>query len=97
IPTGSQYHIEIPKAIHNVKILVLLLTQDAINSVFVPKEVGASLGARKKVMPFQIGEIKLENGFDFLLEGEQITIADHNGKIDLDFILQEVMKKLFRT
>lgn len=94
IPAGSQYYLEIPKAINSIKVLLLLLTQDAINSHFVPKEVSASLGAGKLIIPLQVGTVRLENGFDFLLEGEQIKFIGEVGCIDTDCILQEVNRKL---
>ena len=96
IPAGSQYYLEIPKAISSIKILLLLLTQDAVNSRFVPKEVSASLGAGKQIIPFQIGEVILENGFDFLLEGEQIKSIGNVGNINIEFILEEVNRKLIK-
>lgn len=94
IPAGSQYYLEISKAINSIKLLLLVLTQDAVNSRFVPKEIGASIGAGKMIAPFQVGEVRLENGFDFLLEGEQIKPVGEIGQIDLDGILQEVKRKL---
>lgn len=94
IPAGSQYYLEIPKAISSIKILLLLLTQDAVSSRFVPKEVSASLGAGKQIIPFQVGEVILENGFDFLLEGEQIKSIGNVGNINIEFILEEVNRKL---
>ena len=94
IPAGSQYYLEIPKAINSIKILLLLLTQDAVNSRFVPKEVSASLGAGKLIIPLQVGPVKLENGFDFLLEGEQIRPIGDMEYIDTDFVIKEVNRKL---
>ena len=97
IPAGSQYYLEIPKAISSIKILLLLLTQDAVNSRFVPKEVSASLGAGKQIIPFQVGEVILENGFDFLLEGEQIKSIGNVENINTEYILEEVNRKLINN
>ena len=94
IPGGSQYYLEIPKAINSIKVLLLLLTKDAINSKYVPKEVSASIGAGKIILPFQFGPVKLEKGFEFLLEDIQIKSIGSTGCIDFDYILEEVNRTL---
>lgn len=94
IPIGSQYYLEISKAIHDIKILVLVLTDDAVKSVYVPKEVSASMGARKRVMPFQLGEVELKNGFDFLLTDVQITHEESEGHLNLDTLTRLVRTEL---
>ena len=41
---------EIPRALSNADIIVLVLTPDAERSEWVPKEIGTAMGMRKKVI-----------------------------------------------
>ena len=96
IPDGSEYYIEIPKAINNSKIILLLLTNDSINSQYVPKEISASIGAKKYIMPFQLGDVILKNGFDFLLINIQIERKEKDGHVDLDYLVANVRDRIDR-
>ena len=96
IPDGSEYYIEIPKAINNSKIILLLLTNDSIKSSYVPKEISASIGAKKFIMPFQLGDVVLNNGFDFLLIDIQIERKEKDGHVDLDYLVANVRDRIDR-
>lgn len=72
IPTGSSYLHEIPLALENTDVLVLILTPDAENSVWVAREVSTAVGARKKVLPYRKKKFDLGCDFKYLLEGVQI-------------------------
>ena len=72
VPEGSDYTQEIPVALSNVKAVLLVLTEDAMNSVWVRKEVSAAIGAGAAILPVQVSEFCLNMQFRFLLEGEQI-------------------------
>ncbi len=72
IPEGSSYQEMIPNAISSAKIIVLILTPDAVNSRWVQKEIGSAIGARKIILPYQLMEFDLGTQFMFLLDGEQI-------------------------
>ena len=68
---GSNYAAEIPKAIKKCKVFVLLLTEKAQNSRWVPKELGQAIGEGKKVFPFMLENFTLREDFDFLLKNVQ--------------------------
>ena len=72
IPEGSSYQEMIPNAISTVKILVLVLTPEAVQSRWVQKEIGSAIGANKVILPYQMSEFDLGTQFMFLLDGEQI-------------------------
>lgn len=96
IPTGSAYDDEIPKAINNSDIVLLLLTNDSVKSFWVPKEIGSSIGAKKIVMPFQFGDIILNNKFSFLLADIQIKRKEKDGHVDLDYLVANVRDRIDR-
>lgn len=72
IPTGSDYSREIPVVLHEVRVLVLLLTPEAEFSNWVHKEVAIAIGNGRKVVPYQPEKYRVGEQFRFLLEGIQI-------------------------
>ena len=72
IPEGSSYLDEIPAALNNVNVVVLVLTPDAEASVWVTKEVSTALGARKEVIPFRRSFYQLGDKFAFMLTDVQV-------------------------
>ncbi len=72
IPSGSSYLKEIPLAITGVKVLLLLLTEDAELSPWVQKEVSSAIGARKTVIPVELYAFEKDPAFRFMLDGIQI-------------------------
>ena len=51
IPGGSNYAKEIPLAIENCRVFVLVMTRNCQNSIWIPKELDRALNCRKPVMP----------------------------------------------
>ena len=95
IPSGSQYWQEIPIALANTKVLVLLLTPDAENSKWVPKEVNTAIENRSIVIPFQPYDYPNSAAFRFVLSDIQIIRAwyyDEDAR--LDHLILEVLKAL---
>ena len=72
IPVGSSYQEMIPDAISSVKIVLLILTPEAVSSRWVQKEIGSAIGANKVILPYQMTDFELGRQFMFLLDGEQI-------------------------
>lgn len=73
IPNGSNYTKEIPKAIRECRIFVLILTDHAQKSIYVPMELDLAVKYEKKIMPFVLENIQLSDEFDFLL-----TLVQHS-------------------
>lgn len=71
IPGGSNYTKEIPIAIRNCKVFVLILSKNAQNSQWVLKELDSAVNCGKVILPFMLEECILNDEFNFLLTGAQ--------------------------
>jgi len=71
IPGGSNYTKEIPIAIRNCKVFVLILSQSAQNSHWVLKELDSAVNCGKVILPFMLEDCALNDEFNFLLTGAQ--------------------------
>lgn len=79
IPDGSEYADVINSAIQNAACLVLLLTEDAQNSIYVDKEIERALHHGKTIAPIQLDRAGLNDSFSFYLcnqQIEQVTAID---------------------
>ena len=91
IPPGSDYLEEIPIALGNVKAFLLVLTEDAMNSKWVKKEVATAVGSGIAVLPVKFSEFELNSKFCFLLDGEQIMLVKEKNAEDY---LPDILKTL---
>ncbi len=73
IPDGSKYAGVINKAIEDCACFVLLLSEDAQNSSWVPKEVNIAIGAKRPILPYQISPVTLNSDFKLYLSDCQIS------------------------
>ncbi|MBQ2676847.1 MAG: toll/interleukin-1 receptor domain-containing protein [Clostridia bacterium] len=71
IPGGSNYTREIPIAIRNCKVFVLILSKNAQSSQWVLKELDSAVNCGKVILPFMLEECILNDEFNFLLTGAQ--------------------------
>ena len=71
IPAGSSYAKEIPIAIRECKVFLLMITPKSQESQWVPKEVSVALSECKCVIPFVIEECILTDMFNFFLTDVQ--------------------------
>lgn len=71
IPGGSSYAAEIPVAIKACKVFVLILSEKAQESKWVPKELDMAIGANKTIMPFMLENCTLRDDFNFYLTNIQ--------------------------
>lgn len=71
IPGGSNYTKEIPVAIRNCKVFVLILSNNSQNSHWVLKELDAAVNNGKIILPFMLENFDLNDEFNFLLSGTQ--------------------------
>ena len=84
IPTGSSYLEQIPIAIRNSSVMVLILTPEAEASVWVIKEASTAVGSSKVLIPYQLKEYPLGDEFSFLLTDIQRLICNEDDpKINL--------------
>lgn len=71
IPGGSNYTKEIPRAIKECKVFLLILSQNAQGSVWVPAELEQAFKNEKIIIPFAVENCPLGDEFDFLLSRSQ--------------------------
>lgn len=71
IEPGEDYSTQIPPAIKACDALLLLLTANAQQSVWVPKELDIALGGKRRVIPYQLDDAPLEENFSFRLSNVQ--------------------------
>lgn len=71
IPGGSNYTKEIPIAIRNCKVFVLILSVNAQSSQWVLKELDSAVNCGKVILPFMLEDCVLNDEFNFLLTGAQ--------------------------
>lgn len=69
IPGGSNYAREIPRAIHNCQVFVLLLTDDAQSddSIWVPRELDMAVNKQKLILPIAPADFRVNDFFQFYL------------------------------
>ena len=75
IPGGSNYTKEIPHAIKNCKALLLVLSNNAQDSIWVSAEVETAFKNGKIIIPFLIENCPMKDDFDFLLSRSQRITA----------------------
>ena len=91
IPPGSKYAQVINRAVKECACLLLMLSQDAQNSVWVAKEVERAVNYRKPVIPVRIEDVILNDEFELYISTDQVVAVQ---KIVQD---SEDIKKLLRS
>lgn len=71
IPGGSNYAQVIPQAIRECTVFVLILSEKAQESLWVPRELDQAINAGKEIMPFVIENCALNDAFGFYLANVQ--------------------------
>lgn len=71
IPGGSNYAVEIPQAIRNCKVFVLILSEKSQHSKWVPRELDQAINESKIVLPFMLENCALKDDFNFYLTNVQ--------------------------
>ena len=79
IPPGSKYAAEINRAIKQCACFVLMLTNDAQESLWVGKEVERAINYRKTIIPVQLEKVILNDQFELYISTDQMLAVE---KID---------------
>lgn len=90
IPGGSNYAAEIPKAIRECKVFVLILTSKAQLSKWVPRELDQAVNEGKVIMPFMTENCILKDEFNFYLSNVQRYEAYKNKSRALRKMTEEI-------
>ncbi len=72
IPPGHEYGAVINQALENCGCLLLLLSGDAMGSIYVNKEVERAIAYRKTVIPVEIEKVVLTDSLKFFIGSTQI-------------------------
>ncbi len=71
IEGGQSYARQIPNAIRNAKVFVVLISRSAMDSVWVSKELDNAINEGKRIMPFVLEDVPLTDEFRFYLANIQ--------------------------
>lgn len=71
IPAGSNYTREIPVAIRNCTVFLLILSENSQKSPWVLRELDGAINQNKYVLPYLLDEAPMADEFQFLLTGCQ--------------------------
>lgn len=90
IPGGASYATEIPNAIKNCRVFVLILSEKSQCSIWVSKELDRALNEKKTIMPFMLENCILKNDFNFYLSNVQRYNAYENKAAAMEKMLREI-------
>lgn len=90
ITGGSSYAVEIPQAIRNCKVFVLILSEKSQTSKWVPREVDQAINENKIIMPFMLENCKLKDDFNFYLTNVQRYAAYESKVVAIEKMLREI-------
>ena len=90
IPGGSSYAVEIPQAIRQAKVFVLILSSKAQASQWVSREVDLAINEGKVVLPFMLENCALRDDFNFYLTNVQRYAAYENKLAAAEKIVNEI-------
>lgn len=93
IPAGSSYAKEIPCAIKECEVFLLVLSKASQTSIWVEKELDSAINNRKIIVPIKIDDEPLGDIFQFYLNNVQ-TISYKEDSVQKFFGFKERMKKL---
>ncbi|MBE5942851.1 MAG: TIR domain-containing protein [Lachnospiraceae bacterium] len=82
IPAGSSYAREIPKAIKECSVFLLILSKTSQQSIWVEKEIDSAISHRKTIIPFQIDDVALNDTFKFYLNNVQMIAYESDRNFD---------------
>ena len=94
IPAGSSYAREIPRAIRECEVFILLLSKDSQTSIWVEKEIDSAINNRKTILPMRIDEVPLCETFRFYLNNIQTISYKEDCKHNFSDLREQLGKLL---
>lgn len=91
---GSSYAEEIPRAIRECSVFVLILSEKVQESKWVPRELDQAINNNKLILPFMIENCELKDDFDFYLSNVQRYEAFRNKDKALASLIDEIKRIL---
>jgi len=90
IPAGSNYTEEIPAAIRGCQVFLLILSQNAQKSTWVPRELETAVNCGKVVIPFMVEDFQLNDEFNFLIGAQQRYAAYQNNAEIMRILIERI-------
>lgn len=90
IAGGSNYAREIPKAIRECRVFVLILSEKSQGSQWVPRELDQAINEKKTIMPFMLENCALRDDFSFYLSNVQRYEAYANKSAAMEKMVREI-------
>ena len=97
IPAGSNYAREIPSAIQNCDIFLLVLSKASQQSIWEEKEIDSAIYYRKTIVPFQIDDSPMTDMFRFYLNNVQTIYCANRPKDAIEELKQRLRTLLKLT
>ena len=97
IPAGTNYAREIPSAIQNCDIFLLVLSKASQQSIWVEKEIDSAIYYRKTIVPFQIDDSPMTDMFRFYLNNVQTIYCANRPKDAIEELKQRLRTLLKLT
>ena len=97
IPAGSNYAREIPSAIQNCDIFLLVLSKASQQSIWVETEIDSAIYYRKTIVPFQIDDSPMTDMFRFYLNNVQTIYCANRPKDAIEALKQRLRTLLKLT
>ena len=94
IKGGMSYAQEIPPAIKNCGVFLLILSEKAQESKWVPREVDQAINNEKLVMPYMLENCPLRDDFSFYLTNVQRYEAFRDPEETLDRMTRDIQSAL---
>lgn len=91
---GNSYAAEIPQAIRNCSVFVVILSEKAQTSRWVPKELDQAINSDKVIMPFMLEDCLLHDDFGFYLSNVHRYAAYENKSGAAKKLVQDVQTVL---
>ena len=90
IPAGSNYMLEIPKAIRTCDLFILIISEASQKSQWVQKEIDRAVKFNKYILPFHVDDSELSDAIDFVLSNNQRIVAYQNFELACQELLRAV-------
>ena len=91
---GASYAEEIPQGIRGSRVFVLILSEKAQQSKWVPRELDQAINCRKVILPFALDDCKLSDEFGFYLSNVQRYDASRDRERTMERMIRDLYKIL---
>lgn len=90
IPIGSNYAKEIPVGIRDARVVVLILSQAAQDSIWVTREIELAVNSGKIIVPFAVEACTLRDTYNFYLASSERIDAYQRRSVALETLIQRI-------